>query len=221
MSEKWNLHGDAFRPAGQGRGVDISHQRQDELDIACLDFIRALVKKGETVSALDLGGGFGAHSLRMAEAGAAVTMIDSGDSFDPGVSGVKFLKKDFRAVTSEDAPENFHVLYSQRAIHYIPYNEALGLLKRLVSRMAPGGCVFISAAGFDTEYGKTYPHRDKPVEQRFAPVLPDMAAKHDICQPVVTYAEDDMKRLLEEAGLGDVKISVSAFGNIKATARKQ
>jgi cyclopropane fatty-acyl-phospholipid synthase-like methyltransferase len=219
MTEKWNMHGDVFRPAGEGRGVDISHQRQDELDIACLDFIREHVKTGENVSAVDLGGGFGAHSLRMAEAGATVTMVDSGGAFTAHHPAVRLLQKDFREVKADDIPQAFQVLYSQRAIHYIRYAEALELLKRLASPMVPDGRAFISAAGYDTEYGKTYPDRDKPVEQRFARVMPDMAEKHDIRQPIVIYTEGDMKRLLEEAGFRDVRTSVSAFGNIKAMAR--
>lgn len=223
MTEPLNQYGDQFRPTEDGRGVDIASQRMDELDKAALDFIRAAKKP---VSAVDLGGGFGAHAVRMVEAGADVTMIDAADmrtaefrNAEKG-AGLRFLQKDFTALQPEDIPEGLDVLYSQRAIHYVPHAAAQKLLRMIFNRMAQGGAVFISAAGWDTEYGKTYPDRGKPVEERFNYVTPDMQEKHGITHKIVTYREEEMAALLAEAGFAEVKVTHSAFGNIKATARK-
>lgn len=232
MTSKLNIYGDAPNPTEAGCGMDVSSQRTDALDQASCDFIRARAAKGERVTALDLGGGYGAHAIRMAEAGAErVIMVDKSDMararFAEAVSGGKvkdgvlaFVQKDFGALTDDDVPQGFQVLYSQRAIHYLPYDDAKSFLTFLFNRMTPGGGVFLSANGWDTEYGKTYPDRDKPVQQRFALVAPDMREKHGIHHPVVTYKAEELKTLLEEAGFREAKAEASAFGNIKATAKR-
>lgn len=218
-----NTYGDAFRPTDDGRGVDISSQRRDELDQASLDFIKSA---STPLRAVDLGGGFGAHAVAMAEAGAEVVMVDVADmtteSFKKlAISGrLKFLQRDFKALAPAELPEDFHLLYSQRAIHYVPYGEAVRVLAMLCNRMARGGAAFLSAAGWDTEYGKTYPARLLPVNERFDFVAPDMQAKHGITHRIVTYKPDEFSELLKQAGFVDVNVTTSAFGNIKATARK-
>lgn len=231
MSDPLNIYGDQFKPTDDGHGVDIASQRQDELDIHSLEDVRARIAAKGAAQAVDLGGGFGAHAIRLAAAGADVTMIDladmaSGNFKKAEAEGkvaagkLRFIQKDFCDIAAADVPENFDVLYSQRAIHYVPYDTARSVLTLMFNRMAKGGTAFISAAGWDTEYGKTYPDRDKPLEQRFNFVTPDMQEKHGITHKIATYKEEDMARLLTEAGFTDVKITSSAFGNIKATARK-
>lgn len=79
---------------------------------------------------------------------------------------------------------------------------------------------YISAAGYDTEYGKTYPDRDKPVEERFNFVTFDMREKHAIFHRIATYKEDDMASLLRSSGFAVLQVTRSAFGNIKAMATK-
>lgn len=231
MTEPLNQYGDRFKPTDDGHGVDIASQRQDELDILSLAFVREQVAAGKKICAVDLGGGFGAHSIRLAEAGARVTMIDIADmaseNFRKAVDekrvapdSLRFVGKDFTLLSAEDLPADIDLLYSQRAIHYAPYNEAKNVLSLMFNRMVKGGMVFISAAGYDTEYGKTYPDRGKPVQDRFNFVTADMQAKHGITHKIVTYTETEMKDLLESAGFSEVKVTRSAFGNIKATARK-
>ena len=39
MADTLNQYGDKFKSTENGRGVDISSQRQDELDLCCLSFI--------------------------------------------------------------------------------------------------------------------------------------------------------------------------------------
>lgn len=227
----FNQYGDRFKPTDHGHGVDIASQRQDELDAASLDYIRAAVAAGRRVTALDLGGGYGAHSIRMAEAGALVTMVDVEDMacsvfasaiLEKSVAwgALRFIQRDFNCLTDHEIPNDVDVLYSQRAIHYLPYRTAETLLRRIFNRMAKGGMLYISAAGFDTEYGQTYPDRDKPVEDRFNFVAPDMQEKHAIFHKITTYTEDDMASLLRAVGLKIIQTTHSAFGNIKAIATK-
>lgn len=223
MAGPLNEYGDAFNPTEGGYGVDISSQRQDELDLASLEFISSA--EGP-VAAVELGGGFGAHSIRMAEAGANVVMIDIADMTTEkfkktAVSGkLKFLCRDFSSLQPMELPDHIDLLYSQRAIHYVPYAEAKRVLAMMSNRMTSGGAVFISANGWDTEYGKTFPDRDKPVEERFNFVTPEMQEKHGITHKIVTYKKEELAQLLRDAGFTDVQVTRSAFGNIKAMARK-
>jgi SAM-dependent methyltransferase len=230
-SKPFNQYGDRFKPTDDGHGVDIASQRQDELDAASLDYIRRTTEAGRRVTALDLGGGYGTHSVRMAEAGAVVTMVDVEDmasgAFASAIveksvpsDALRFLQRDFCCLADHEIPKDIDVLYSQRAIHYVPYRRAETLLRRISNRMARGGMVYISAAGFDTEYGQTYPDRDKPVEARFNFVTPDMREKHAIFHKIATYTEEDMASLLRAVGFSIIRITRSAFGNIKTIAMK-
>ena len=178
MAESLNQYGDRFTPTEDGRGVDISSQRQDELDLASISWINAQGLAGGKIKAVDLGGGFGAHSIRMAKAGAQVTMIDIADmaseNFRNAVESglvqpdqLQLLRKDFATLSEADIPDKYDLLYSQRAIHYIPYLEARKLMTLCFNKMSPGGRVYISVAGFDTEYGRNYSERCKPVQERF------------------------------------------------------
>ena len=230
-SKSFNQYGDHFKPTDDGYGVDIASQRQDELDAASLDYIRATAEAGRRVTALDLGGGCGSHSVRMAEAGAVVTMVDVEDMASSAFASaileksvapdaLRFIQRNFYCLADHEVPKDIDVLYSQRAIHYVPYHTAENLLRRISNRMARGGMVYISAAGFDTEYGLNYPDRDKPVEARFNFVTPDMQEKHAIFHKITTYTEDDMASLLRAVGFNVIQNTRSAFGNIKAIATK-
>ena len=221
MSNIINQYGDTFNPIGDGHGVDIASQRQDALDLSSLEFIRQQLSIHQKVQAVDLGGGFGAHSIKMAKLGASVTLIDIADI--PTVHfphNLSFIQKDFIELTNEDIQNNIDVLYSQRAIHYLPYSEAKKLLQWIYSRMKNGGAVFISAAGLKAEYGITYLDRDKPIENRFNYIANDMQQKFNVYQKLVLYSEKDMSTLLTDAGFIDIHVTSSEFGSVKAMARK-
>jgi len=231
MADSLNAYGDLFRPTNDGHGVDIASQRQDELDIGSVALVRELVSSGRHVQALDLGGGFGAHSIRLANAGASVTLVDIADmatahfvkAVQDGLARpgqLRFVQKDFSELSPGDIPEGIHVFYSQRAIHYVTYAKAKQALGVIFNRVYSGGVAFVSAAGYDTEYGKTYPDREKTVEDRFTFVTPEMQQKHGITHKIVTYKEEDLVNLLRDVGFSEVKVTRSTFGNIKAVARK-
>lgn len=223
MTGNFNQYGDQLKPTENGHGVDISSQRQDELDRASLIFIH---EAQGSVKVVDLGGGFGAHAIKMAEAGADVLMIDIADMRTDTFKRVastgrlRFMQKNIVNLTPADLPEKIDVLYSQRTIHYLRYEEAKATLKTVFNQMSYGGRAFISAAGWDTEYGRTYPDRDKPIEERFSFVAADMQEKHSILHRITIYKEEEFAQLLREVGFSDINVTRSAFGNIKARALK-
>lgn len=226
---KLNQYGDNFVPTSGGHGVDISSQRQDELDSESLKAIQERTQKGIPTAAMDLGGGFGTHAVKMFQAGASVTMVDINDmakdvfakaaAQNPArADELTFLQKDFKDITPGDLPERIDILYSQRAIHYLRYREAQDILSMMREHMPKNGIAFISAAGYDTEYGLTTPGRERPVEERYGMVGPEMREKHGIHHDITLYKKEELVELLRSAGFSVIRIAASSFGNIKAIA---
>ena len=111
------------------------------------------------VHAIDLGGGLGFHSIEMAKLGASVTMVDIADTDTEEFSNnLKFIQKNVMDLTEADL-DYIDVLYSQRALHYLPYRDIQKLLNFMFSHMSEDSAIFISAAGLNAEYGGTYLNR--------------------------------------------------------------
>lgn len=229
MNDKPPFQPGDFGAAAGGRGLDISRLHLDALDQACCDHIN--LRSGQPTRAVDLGGGSGAQSIRMAICGADVMLIDIDDSASAHFSRAQsegivakgrlsILKKDFTALRARDIPLPFDVLYSQRAIHFLPYRQARTCLTLMFRQMATDGAVFISAAGIGTEFGQSHPDRNKPIQQRFSALPADMQAKYKTTQKIAVYSEQDMTLLLQESGFRNIRIIPSDFGNIKAIALK-
>lgn len=212
-----NIYGDGKVLTKGGRGVDVASQRVDDLDRAALDFIRARTAP----SVLEIGCGFGGQSLRMAENGAVVTALDMHDYSGsiPAHDRISFVQGDLSSFDPSPAVR-YDAIFSQRTIHYLPFDQAADALKRLVEKhLAPGGAVFLSASGLGSELGGLYPHADHPVGERFAKLSPQMAEKHAIHAPVCLYTCDDLAILLLMCELHP-KVWISPFGNIKAIGEK-
>ena len=151
----------------------IKSQRMDDLDRACLDYIHYLKSKHDHINAIECGGRYGVHTKRMSIAGASVAMIDKidlpADYFSSyGHDGnifpmINHLRKDFLDIHDNDIPSPLHIIYSQRALNYISYNDAYKLLTRFYDALEPDGALFLSMAGAETEYGMTHETRDLPI----------------------------------------------------------
>lgn len=74
-----NLYGDELIPTTGKHGSNISEQRIDELDQACLDFVKSRCVAKEPCQVIDVGGGSGAQSKRIALLGASVLLVDLTD----------------------------------------------------------------------------------------------------------------------------------------------
>jgi uncharacterized UPF0146 family protein len=223
-----NAYGDRLLPTTGRHGGDISSQRIDELDGACLDFVRELREKGIVPTAIDIGGGNGAQSRRMAELGAAVVLVDLTDQHDNissfnqsiGHEAIRFYQDDIRTIDIASFSSFFHLIYSQRMMGCIRYDE-LGELFRALYRWAMiGARCFVSAGGLDTEVGQDYPHRNFPVADRWSPIAPKMASKHQIFAPQCLYRDKEFADLIFASGFSVVRRWTSPFGNPKVIAEK-
>ncbi len=222
-SQPINQYGDTLIPTTGRHGVNISEQRVDELDQGCLDFVRTLAPESQVI---DIGGGSGAQSKRIAELGASVLMVDLTDQAEAimkfnnalGRQAIRFMRRDVREIKVDDWPQTVCCVYSQRMLSFLPYADALQLLVTLRDRAVPCAQFFISVGGLDTELGVDYPDADKPVEGRFERLSPAAAKKCEIYSHQCLYRANDLKQLAEAAGLPVVKLWSSAFGNIKLIA---
>lgn len=220
-----NRYGDdIIRTTGE-HGADISSQRMDALDEAALR--HALDMRDSSVTAIDIGCGLGVQGIRFGLMGVETTFVDIMDisprievlreAFD--ICELHFVNKDAEQVTADDLPSRIGTAYSQRFIHYLQFEAAVDLLDQIAERMVRDGRVFISASGLYSELGAGYPHREQPLKNRFAKLIPEMRAKHDIRDRICLYTTDDMERLLTVSGIEPVRVDRSAFGNIKAIGK--
>jgi SAM-dependent methyltransferase len=121
--------------------------------------------------------------------------------------------------------DNLHVemladiIICQRAIHYLPFPEAVNVISWMKKLLAPDGRLYLSASGINSELGEYYPGHIYLLEERYVELAPAMSEKHGIYGPVCLYSVHDMGKLLEIAGLVPETVFASQFGNIKAVAR--
>lgn len=224
---KVNVYGDKQIKTGSGHGIDVAVQREDFLDGSAIRWIRGLTSQpgGRVVRALDAACAGGGQARRMARAGAVVTAVDLHDyraellhaAADEGLVGIEFVQADLRHADLYRELGRFDVIIAQRFIHYLPFSEAVDVVKLFRSALSPDGKLYLSASGLRSELGRNYNGASARGE-RFSELWEPMANKHGIHGKVCLYEEEDMMALLETSGMGVEKIYASPFGNIKAIA---
>lgn len=219
MDSKLNLYGDIYIKTTGTHGSDISSQRLDDLDK------KALIHSLETASprVLDIGCGFGAQSIRFAMNGASVTAVDIVDVSEKlgkemlclGIKNdmLRFVTQDICSFLVKDE-QVYDIIYSQRFIHYLPYDKACELVKMIYTHTKQNGRVFFSASGMSSELSTNYDCSDSIVH-RFSKLENNMAQKHGILEPVCLYHKEELSMLFEQHGFVTDSIWTSTFGNVK------
>ena len=228
-----NLYGDRLIAVSPGCGAAKSSQRTDRLDLAALGRIRARVKRGQTVLAADLACGLGGQAGRMARVDARVIALDRVD-FTESIArqrqaagreeaALRFVQGDLRELGTVLAEflGRFHVLVCQRALHYLPYDEAVVVVRSMASLVAPDGRLYLSASGLDSALGRDYEAGRRDVKHRFGRLAPERIHRHQIAEPVCLYRWEEFSALLGRAGLRVGRLWSSRFGNVKAIAARR
>jgi SAM-dependent methyltransferase len=193
--------------------------------------VKSSVKTG--IFALDIGCGFGGQVFRMAQAGAHSVGIDNAD-FDTDQrmieaartitnGSVEFHQQNLMLlplVGKTIRKNHFDVVICQRVIHYLKYDLAKKTLARILDVMKPGGFLYLSASGLESELSNGYSAAGMPVQDRFAELDRTMAVRHQILLHVCLYGLEELEALVRSAGFVITRSEVSAFGNIKVAARK-
>ena len=202
-----------------GRGMNISSLRKDDLDVLSI----ADATNHPDSSALDFCSGDGAMALEFSRLIKKVTAWDvlrpSLVEKDPlGYEKVSIIQKDIRdkSVLPEGRP--FDIVVWQRAIHYLTWSEAIDVLLRLKEWLSPGGRLYVSASGFDSELGADYPGKNARVEERFDFLSPEMQEKHDIRKRVCLYRISELVSVLKKCGYTVDDSWYSPFGNVKVVS---
>lgn len=228
MSAPINAYGDKVIGTSGSHGSDISSQRMDDLDKAAIYFVMNGLPAGDS-AVCDIGCGAGSLGFRLSLLGARVEMYDLVDissrvaafrKLFPECS-VQFYPGDARQTFRGAKQPPLGAAYSQRFIHYMPYQDAKALFIKAAREMTPGAKFFVSASGLDSELGDGYAGKALPLMGRFHALSADMAEKHEIKAPVCLYREEDIARLAQDTGFEAVEIWASPFGNIKGILCRQ
>lgn len=213
-----NNYGDAYQ-ANSSHGIDIASQRIDDLDLQCLQYIQELASSGNP-RVLDFGAGRCGFSNRVAQEvpAAEVIAVDLSDHRQHAVAGVTFVQSEITEYLSSQDGTFFDIAYSQRTIHYLPYEAAKESLQTLQKKVQNGGRLYLSASGLYSELSEGYADADKPVTARFSRLSSAMSLTHNICEPVCLYTEDDLRELCQSSGWIVLKTWRSEFGNCKLIA---
>jgi SAM-dependent methyltransferase len=221
-----NDYGDIFVATSGHHGSDIASQRLDELDRTCL---LQLLSQGKQVHILDFGCGFGAFGLRCGLLGAKVML---NDLVEPpkiaqcleGLRGcfakveIKFMNGDIRNVAKQ--MHQFEIIYSQRMLHYIPYQDAVNVLQSLAKATTGPQKYYLSMSGLKSNLRVGYDASTKDIVGRFDHLSKDIQAQHGIFEPVCLYTDADAARLAADARLSVERIWLSDFGNVKCIFAK-
>lgn len=220
----FNVYGDKPTLLTDGHGADIASQRADDLDLMAIDWVSSI----EHPFAIDIACGAGGQAVRLAAVGANVLALDVADMHSRILDLAKenhvenriiFLRMDMQHLSTLPPTTSFaDLIVCQRAIHYLPFKAAVNVLRSMRQLLSPGGRLFISASGMQSELGDDYAGRCMPLHERSAQLSQAMRNKHGIYGNVCLYSEQDMAQLLGDAGFCVDKIFSSSFGNVKAIA---
>jgi hypothetical protein len=118
------------------------------------------------------------------------------------------------------ADQECAIAYSQRFIHYLSFDRAQLLVAELFRATLPGGRLFFSASGLDSELATGYSGTIQLPAKRHGLLAEKIRQKHGIFEPVTLYTKMEFCRLFEPVGFRTVEVWTSPFGNIKGVFEK-
>ena len=104
-------------------------------------------------------------------------------------------------------------------LHYLLYRHVRAVLIAFREKMKFGSMLFLGLSEIRNELGRGYSHYGRPVQRRFGPLEPLIAAAHRITMPICLYRLNDACRLVESASFCVVSSYTSTFGNLKLVAK--
>ncbi len=208
-----------------GKGIDVGQRRISALGKEVIRF--ALSGKAPSKVCVELGPGRGRLAPILALMGFRCHLYDS----DPSLAShyaklnaclkeygtLHFCPKDIRNIGYGDLPEGVGLVVAERVLHHVRFEEAVRVLRVLRNRTLPGGRFFLSFSGLNSPIGEGYPDRERPVDERWSPLPPDVGRRFDMSGEVCLYDVEDVERLMEEVGgMGRVSLRSTPFGNVMA-----
>jgi hypothetical protein len=211
-------------------GVCRSYYHPDEFDIKVIEYANSLAQGGITdLSALDLGcSPYFPQSWRLAKLGFNVDAFDLEnpiDTFDQINKSFKnrinYKVKDIATLKSSDLQPNYDIIYSNRCLPFLKYNQAYELIHMLVNQVKSKSRFFLSFFSESADYAANYP-MDLPLENRFVPLNNIVARKNQMLAPVCIYKYDEIiKDLLGGLPITIIEILHAKSGSIKIIFEKK
>lgn len=119
------------------------------------------------------------------------------------------------------APEaGYDMIFLRRGLCHLPYAEARQTVRGLLRQLRIGGKLYLSILGLHSELGEGYAGAEQPVDQRYAPLAPEVDAIYHINHPVCLYTERDLFLLLLTAGASVLRTQTTSYGNVQAVAMR-
>jgi SAM-dependent methyltransferase len=164
----------------------------------------------------ELGCGTGVLSVGLVRNGGFVTAVDrenllcqeAQDFCHEGL--INAIIKPAEKLYPQEIPNVLHGFVAQRFLHWLPYNQARGLLKRAADKMQPGARLYVTVAGFSCPLGQGYAHTEKtPLRNRYAPSHPMDGA---FGQNITLYTGDEIFKLLRDTGFDADDLHLTEWG---------
>ena len=131
---------------------------------------------------------------------------------------IRFAPLDLAALPDELPGEPFDIVFVNRDLCAMPYEQARKLVRQLLLKLRIGGKLYLSLLGLHSELGDGYADHRYPVSERHATLAPAIAAKYGIAGPVCLYSERDLFMLLLDAGASVLRTLTTTYGNVKGVA---
>lgn len=131
---------------------------------------------------------------------------------------IRFTPLDLAALPDDLPGEPFDIVFVNRDLCTMPYEEARRVVRQLVLKLRIGGKLYLSMLGLHSELGDGYADHGQPVRERHAGLAPAIASKYGIAGPVCLYSERDLFMLLLDAGASVLRTLTTTYGNVKGVA---
>jgi len=167
--------------------------------------------------------------IKFARLGASVTVGDEAShrhevenrALAAGVGDdIRFVAGSLSELPADLPGLPYDIIVVRRGLSRMPYRQACNVVRQLLLQLKIGGKLYLSIRGLHSELSDGYAGRERPIEERFAPLSPVLAAKYGIDQPVCLYSERNLFMLLLDAGASVLRTLTTTYGNAKGVGAR-
>lgn len=205
-------------------GMCRSYYQPDEFDIKTLEYATMLSQqKGKNLFALDLGcSPYFPQSQRLAKLGFYVDAFDLENPMDGFEqinqdchNRINYKVKDIALLASNDLTHDYQIIYSNRCLSFLTYQQAYQLIQMLVHRVKSKARFFLAFFSQSAKYASGYPNH-LPLEKRYAQLDNLIARGNEMLAPVCLYSRDEIfQNLLEGCPISIVEELQTEAGSLK------
>jgi len=148
------------------------------------------------------------QSMRFAKLGLVVDAIDLEAPMDAYAQinkkfseRIHYIQTNIANIPDKFPPKQYALVYSNRFLSHIPYQDAKRLLTWLVQHALSGCHFFLSFSHLDTLFEDKYKDYDKPIEERFSALQSEQSKIQQLTEPLCLYTREDILTLIKNIPL--------------------